>query len=81
MQRYEKILYNAEIFFLFSWLKNYKKEVFFQAFAIKRSARDRCHGRYEDERDADASKTINLLFFLKKVKESGLSILPPHSFQ
>lgn len=25
MQSYEKILYNAEIFFLFSWLKNYKK--------------------------------------------------------
>jgi len=31
MQSYEKILYNAEIFFLFSWLKNYKKDVFLRS--------------------------------------------------
>ena len=35
MQSYEKILYNAEIFFLFSWLKNYKKDVFFRHLQLK----------------------------------------------
>ena len=35
MQSYEKILYNVEIFFLFSWLKNYKKDVFFRHLQLK----------------------------------------------
>lgn len=35
MQSYEKILYNAEIFFLFSWLKNYKKDIFFRHLQLK----------------------------------------------